>query len=133
MNPFVWWQQLGLAMAGGALGAGLRYMIGSTLVQRFGTGFPWGTLAVNMLGAFTAGFLMVWLDSRGPSSWPWRALLIVGVMGGLTTFSSLMMECLVFTRTDRSMMVGLYLAVTLALGLVLVFLGARVGEALVTR
>lgn len=133
MNPSAWWQSLLLAMAGGALGSGLRFAIGASLLQRFGSGFPWGTLAVNLLGSFVAGFLMVWLDARGPSSWPWRALLIVGVVGGLTTFSSLMMECLVFARTDRSPMIALYLGITLAAGLLLVFLGARAGQALTLR
>jgi CrcB protein len=131
MNPTMFWSSLLLAMAGGALGSGLRFAIGATLLQRFGAGFPWGTLTVNLLGSFVAGFLMVWLDGRGPASWAWRALLIVGVMGGLTTFSSLMMECLMFARTDRSMMVGVYLAITLVSGLLLVFLGARVGMMLV--
>ncbi|BBJ96486.1 MULTISPECIES: fluoride efflux transporter CrcB [Xanthomonas] len=133
MNAPVWWQQLLLAMTGGALGSGLRFAIGTSLIQRFGTGFPWGTLTVNLVGSFVAGVLLVWLDARGPSSWPLRALLIVGVIGGLTTFSSLMMECLVFSRTDRSTMIGVYLAVTLVAGLVLVFVGARTGQWLVAR
>ncbi|MDG2526840.1 fluoride efflux transporter CrcB [Stenotrophomonas sp. HITSZ_GD] len=128
MNPSLFWPSLLLAMAGGALGSGLRFAIGASLLQRFGAGFPWGTLTVNLLGSFVAGFLMVWLEGRGSAAWAWRALLIVGLMGGLTTFSSLMMECLVFARTDRSMMVGVYLAITLVAGLVLVFLGARVGR-----
>lgn len=127
MNPSMFWSSLLLAMAGGALGSGLRFAIGAQMLQRFGAGFPWGTLTVNLLGSFVAGFLLVWLDSRGPSSWALRALLIVGVMGGLTTFSSLMMECLVFARTDRSAMIALYLGITLVAGLLLVFLGARLG------
>ncbi|MFT4248527.1 MAG: fluoride efflux transporter CrcB [Pseudomonas sp.] len=133
MNPAVWWQSLLLAMAGGAVGSGLRFAIGASLLQRFGAGFPWGTLAVNLIGSFVAGLLMVLLDARGPASWPWRALLIVGVIGGLTTFSSLMMECLVFARTDRSPMIALYLGITLAGGLLLMFLGARAGQALAMR
>ncbi|MBV6861790.1 fluoride efflux transporter CrcB [Xanthomonas euvesicatoria] len=133
MNAPVWWQQLLLAMTGGALGSGLRFAISASLIQRFGTGFPWGTLTVNLLGSFVAGVLLVWLDARGPSSWPLRALLIVGVIGGLTTFSSLMMECLVFARTDRSTMIGIYLAVTLLAGLALVVAGARTGQWLVAR
>ncbi|MCC4615849.1 fluoride efflux transporter CrcB [Xanthomonas campestris pv. asclepiadis] len=133
MNAPVWWQQLLLAMTGGALGSGLRFAIGVSLLQRFGNGFPWGTLTVNLLGSFVAGVLLVWLDARGPSSWPLRALLIVGVIGGLTTFSSLMMECLVFARTDRSAMIGVYLAITLVAGLALVFAGARTGQWLVAR
>lgn len=129
MNPALWWQSLLLAMAGGALGAGLRFSIGSAMLLRFGAGFPWGTLTVNLLGSFVAGFLLVWLDGRGNAAWAWKALLIVGVMGGLTTFSSLMMECLLFARSDRALLIGAYLAITLAGGLLLVFLGARLGQA----
>jgi len=133
MNPSMFWPSLLLAMAGGALGSGLRFAIGAQLLQRFGAGFPWGTLTVNLLGSFVAGFLMIWLDGRGSSSWALRALLIVGVMGGLTTFSSLMMECLVFARTDRSMMIGVYLGITLLAGLLLVFLGARLALLVASR
>ncbi|KHL56343.1 fluoride efflux transporter CrcB [Xanthomonas campestris pv. zinniae] len=133
MSAPVWWQQLLLAMTGGALGSGLRFAIGASLLQRFGSGFPWGTLTVNLVGSFVAGVLMVWLEARGPSSWPLRALLIVGVIGGLTTFSSLMMECLMFARSDRSTLIGVYLAVTLVAGLALVFAGARAGQWLIAR
>ncbi|KHL59869.1 fluoride efflux transporter CrcB [Xanthomonas cannabis] len=133
MSAPVWWQQLLLAMTGGALGSGLRFAIGASLLQRFGSGFPWGTLTVNLVGSFVAGMLMVWLEARGPSSWPLRALLIVGMIGGLTTFSSLMMECLMFARSDRSTLIGVYLAVTLVVGLALVFAGARAGQWLIAR
>ncbi|KAB7771832.1 fluoride efflux transporter CrcB [Xanthomonas maliensis] len=133
MSAPVWWQQLLLAMAGGAFGSGLRFAIGASLLQRFGAGFPWGTLTVNLVGSFVAGLLMIWLEARGPSSWPLRALLVVGVIGGLTTFSSLMMECLMFARSDRMLLIGVYLALTLVAGLALVFLGARVGQWWVAR
>ncbi|KAB7772581.1 camphor resistance protein CrcB, partial [Xanthomonas sp. LMG 12462] len=99
--------------------------VGSALLQRYGAGFPWGTLAVNLAGAFVGGFLLVWIEGRGASAPYWRALLIVGLVGGLTTFSSLMMESMVFVRNGRLGMVPLYLAITLAAGLVLVFAGAR--------
>ena len=118
-----------MVVIGASVGAPLRYLIDRAVQTRHDTVFPWGTLTVNLLGSFVAGFLLVWLDSRGSSSWAWRALLIVGVMGGLTTFSSLMMECLVFARTDRSTMIALYLGITLLAGLLLVFLGARLGMA----
>ncbi|MEE7560739.1 fluoride efflux transporter CrcB [Xanthomonas sp. Kuri4-2] len=126
-SGFARWLLVLLAMAGGAVGSGLRFAIGASMLRRFGAGFPWGTLTVNLVGSFVAGFLLVWLEARGPESWPWRALLVVGVIGGLTTFSSLMMECLVFARSDRSAMIALYLGLTLVAGLLLVFLGARLG------
>ena len=125
----VWWQQLGLVMAGGALGAALRFLVGDAMLRQFGNGFPWGTLTVNLAGAFAAGYVMVWLQSRGTAALYWRAFLIVGIIGGLTTFSSMMLETLVLARTDRSLMMPLYLAVSLAGGLLLVWAGARVADA----
>src|SRR3546814_2411713 len=83
-----WWQQLGLVMAGGALGAAGRFLLGGWLTRHAGSALPWGTLAANLLGALLAGFLVVWLEARGPSALYWRALLIVGLLGGLTTFSA---------------------------------------------
>lgn len=124
----LWWQQLGLVMAGGALGAALRFMIGDALTRQFGNGFPWGTLTVNLVGAFAAGYVMVWLQSRGNAALYWRAFLIVGIIGGLTTFSSMMLETLVFARSDRGLMVPVYLGASLAGGMLLVWLGARVAE-----
>ncbi|HCV96373.1 MAG TPA: fluoride efflux transporter CrcB, partial [Stenotrophomonas sp.] len=97
----VWWQQLGLVMAGGALGAALRFMVGDAMLRQFGNGFPWGTLTVNLVGAFAAGYVMVWLQSRGNAALYWRAFLIVGIIGGLTTFSSMMLETLLLARADR--------------------------------
>jgi CrcB protein len=90
-----------------------------------GDGFPWGTLAANLIGAFLAGFIAIWLEARGPSALYWRAFLIVGLLGGLTTFSALMIECLLYSRSQRTEQMLLYLAVSLVAGLTLVWLGAR--------
>ena len=124
----VWWQQLGLVMAGGALGAALRFMVGDAMLRQFGAGFPWGTLTVNLVGAFAAGYVMVWLQSRGSAALYWRAFLIVGIIGGLTTFSSMMLETLVFARAERGLMMPLYLGISLVGGMALVWAGARVAE-----
>ncbi|HQZ32239.1 MAG TPA: fluoride efflux transporter CrcB [Arenimonas sp.] len=122
------WNLLVIVMAGGALGAGLRHLVGGWLLRQLGTGIPWGTLAVNLLGSFAAGFLLVWLEGRGPSALYLRAFLIVGVLGGLTTYSALMIECLVYARTDKPGLLVGYLAATLAGGFALVWAGARVAE-----
>ncbi len=115
-------------LIGGALGAGLRHLIGGWLLRQLGSGVPWGTLAVNLLGSFAAGFLLVWLEGRGPSAMYLRAFLIVGVLGGLTTYSALMIECLVYARTARLGLLLGYLAATLAGGFALVWAGARLAE-----
>ena len=121
---------LALVMFGGALGAGARHLVGAWLLRHAHGGWPWGTFAVNLAGAFLAGLLFAWLEGRGPAATYWRAFLIVGVMGGMTTFSALMLESLMFARSDRPGMLVAYLAASLAGGLVLVWAGALAGRAL---
>ena len=121
------WSLLGLVMAGGALGAAGRHLIGGWMLRHAGDGLPWGTLAVNLAGSFAAGLLFAWLEGRGPSALYWRAFLMVGVLGALTTYSALMLELLMLGRSGRGgAMVG-YLALSLVSGLALVWLGARLG------
>lgn len=124
----LWWQQLCLVMLGGAIGAAGRYWLGGLLLRHLGDGFPWGTFAVNLAGAFVGGFLAVWLEGRGSAALYWRAFLVVGLLGGLTTYSALMIECLLYTRSSRTELAFLYLLLTLLLGLLLVWGGARVAH-----
>ncbi len=126
----IWWQQLLLVACGGGLGAALRFWIGGVMLRHYGTGFPWGTFAVNLIGSFAAGFLAIWLEGRGPSALYLRAFLMVGVLGGLTTYSALMVECLLYSRSSRSDLMLLYLAVTVVAGLALVWTGAKTAHAL---
>ena len=126
----LWWQQLVLVMLGGALGAAGRFWLGGALLRQFGSGVPWGTLAANLIGSFAVGYIAVWLEGRGPSALYWRAFLIVGLLGGLTTFSALMLETLLFARTQRNDLLLAYLGGTLLAGLLLVWAGARLAEAM---
>ncbi len=123
-------QQLALVMLGGALGAAGRYWLGGALLRQLGSGIPYGTLAANLIGSFAVGFLAIWLEGRGPHALYWRAFLIVGVLGALTTYSTLMLECLLFARAQRDDLVLGYLGGTLVAGLVLVWAGARLAELL---
>jgi CrcB protein len=124
------WTLLVLAMAGGAVGAGARFLLGGWLLRQAGNHWPWGTLAANLLGSFLAGLLFSVLEGRGPSAVYWRALLIVGVMGGLTTWSALMLESMLYLRSGRASTLMLYFGTTLVGGLLLVCAGARLGELL---
>ena len=126
----LWWQQFFLVMAGGAVGAVGRFLVGGWATRHLGNGFPWGTLIANLVGALAAGFLLVWLEGRGPSALLWRAFLMVGLLGGLTTFSALMVEALIHARTARMDLLLAYVGASLYGGLALVWLGARIGESL---
>jgi len=126
----LWSQQLVLVMLGGALGAAGRYWLGGAMLRQFGTGIPYGTLAANLIGSFAVGFLAIWLEGRGPQALYWRAFLIVGVLGALTTYSALMLECLLMARSQRQDLLLGYLGGTLVAGFVLVWAGARLAAML---
>ncbi|MEZ5961268.1 MAG: fluoride efflux transporter CrcB [Hyphomonadaceae bacterium] len=78
-----------LVAAGGALGALARYGVGVSAARWFGLGFPWGTLAVNIVGGLAMGVLAARV---GPDQESLRLALGVGVLGGFTTFSAFSLE-----------------------------------------
>jgi fluoride exporter len=86
-------QSLLLVAAGGAAGAVLRYLLGVQALRTLGAGWPYGTLAANVLGGLLMGVLIGWLALRGGADQErWRLLLGVGVLGGFTTFSAFSLE-----------------------------------------
>ena len=76
---------------GGGIGAGLRYIVSGKFYSLMGQTFPWGTLGVNVIGAFLIGIVSELLShlSAGPSV---RMFLLVGLLGGFTTYSSFSLE-----------------------------------------
>lgn len=126
---------LALVALGGALGSAARYGVG-LLALRFvhspgGEGwraFPFATLAVNVLGCFAGGLLLGGrLAGRGQDD-PARALLITGVLGGLTTFSAFGIETIVLAQQGRAGLAGLNVAANVLLGLSAAALGAWVAR-----
>lgn len=77
---------------GGAAGCVLRYWMSTGVHSLLGRGFPYGTLAVNVLGSLLMGALFVLFVERLSSDGLWRAAILVGVLGGFTTFSSFSIE-----------------------------------------
>ena len=112
---------------GGAIGSVARYACSLAAMRWAGTGFPWGTLFVNVAGSFANGLLaaLVAADGRTLLAADARAFVIVGVLGGFTTFSSFSLETLELARGGA---LG-SAAVNVALSLVLCLGGAGLGLA----
>ena len=87
-------QALAIA-AGGALGALFRFWVSGGIYALLGRGFPYGTLAVNVIGSLLMGFLYILLLERVSEAVEWRAFLLIGLLGAFTTFSTFSMETLV--------------------------------------
>ncbi len=104
-------------MLGGALGAAARYLVGQAITGWLGPNYPWGTLAVNLIGGFAMGVLVGTL-ARMTSGEQARLFLAVGVLGGFTTFSAFSLELV--TMLERgAMLTALGYALASVLGAVL--------------
>jgi len=113
-----------LVLVGGAMGSLARYLAGTAVMSRFSGRFPLGTLVVNVTGCFLIGMIMTLLSQRAAPHPNWRLLLVVGFLGGFTTFSSFAYETFTAAR-EGSMWIGLMNVVaSVALGYLAVWLGA---------
>ena len=110
--------------AGGFLGSILRYLIsGSVQAASQSIAFPYGTLAVNVIGCFCIGFLSELADSRSLFSPDIRAFLIVGMLGGFTTFSAFGNETMNLLRDGEQALALMNVGAQIVLGLGAVWLG----------
>lgn len=85
------WSYVAVAVGGG-IGSALRLGMQEWMVTQFGRAFPWGTLGINILGSLLIGVLAVVLVERFELHPAWRLALVVGVLGGFTTFSTFSLE-----------------------------------------
>ena len=109
-------------MLGGALGAGFRYGLSQLMNPTIGTGMPWGTLTVNVLGCLLIGWLSASLNDASEAI---RLGVLAGVLGGFTTFSSFGLETIRLLETGESTTAALYLLISNLAGLGAVFLGLK--------
>lgn len=113
-----------LVFLGGGVGSMMRYVVTLLLGRVSAGGFPWATFTVNVVGSFLIGALSAWV-ARGVLSADARLLLVVGVCGGFTTFSTFSNEMLSLLRSGQTAVFFLYTFVSLALGLLAVWAAWR--------
>ena len=108
------------------VGANLRYFLSRLAVRDFGPVFPYGTLAINIVGSLIVGFFVIWTTERVLLDPRWRLLVVVGFCGSFTTFSSYAFESMAFFEQGqyRLMLLNIFSNNLLCLG------GALAGMAL---
>jgi fluoride exporter len=107
-----------LVGVGSFAGGVTRYVLGKAILGWAGGAFPWHTLTINLTGSLAIGVLGALLTRWGePANAPLRLLLMVGVLGGYTTFSSYSLELLTLTQQGRWLAAATYGAVSTLLGL----------------
>lgn len=89
-----------LIFLGAGIGGNLRYWIGVAILNRTGAAFPWNTFIVNISGSFCIGIATGFL-LNAPGALGWRLFIVVGILGGYTTFSSFSMETIQLIK-DRN-------------------------------
>jgi CrcB protein len=116
--------KLFLAGLGGFIGSSLRYAA-TGYVQHLGRSksFPYGTLAVNLVGCFIIGFLSQLAESRGVLSAEARTFVFIGILGGFTTFSAFGNETMNLWREGQNTLAIANVAAQVFLGLGLVWIG----------
>jgi len=117
-----------LIMAGGALGAALRYASGVGLVRLLGKDFPYGTLFVNVFGSFLLGFFTVLLAQRVSISDDLRLALTIGLLGAFTTFSTFSLETVQLFEHGAYVKAAANIVLNLSLTILAVMLGMTLAK-----
>lgn len=116
---------------GGSLGSVGRYLFASLIGRWFGTAFPFGTLAVNVLGSFIMGVLVEAWAIRWNVGPEWRAFLTVGFLGGFTTFSAFSLDTVLLLERG-SLLTGLsYVVGSLVLSIGALYAALRITRVII--
>ena len=113
-----------VVLAGAGLGGLARYVAGTWIMAKYGGRFPLGTFVINVTGAFLIGVLMTLLTQKFHPHPNWRLFLVVGILGGYTTFSSFEYETFQAVRDGERWLGLFYLTGSVMLGYLGVWLGA---------
>jgi CrcB protein len=123
MHPFT---HLALLALAGAVGTLLRAGCTTLATKLLGIGFPWGTLAVNVAGSLAFGLLVGLARTRGTITVGLETILLIGLLGGFTTFSSYAFQSMEMLTGGRAVQAVAYVVVTNVAAVMAVWLGLRI-------
>ncbi len=117
---------------GGAIGAALRYASGGIAMRLLGSGFPYGTMFVNILGSFLMGFAAFYMLDRMDGSFArYAPFILTGVLGGFTTFSAFSLDALFMLERSRFLAAGIYMGGSVAFAMLALFAGMALARSLI--
>jgi CrcB protein len=121
-----------LVFLGAGLGGALRHGVNVACARACGTAFPWGTLAVNVVGSFAMGLLAAWLAFRAGAGWSQgaRLFLATGILGGFTTFSAFSLDAVLLWERGAALAALGYVAASVVLSIAGLVLGLAVVRSL---
>jgi CrcB protein len=117
-----------IVLLGGGFGSLTRYIFGTTISERLGGRFPVGTFVINVSGSFLIGLLMTLLTERLNLQPNWRLLLVVGFLGGYTTFSTFEYETFRAFQDGSQWIAVLNAVGSVAVGYAAVWLGVTIAS-----
>ena len=112
-----------IVFLGAGLGGRARHGVNVLALRLLGSAFPFGTLAVNVLGSLVMGLLVGWFAHRGDPGLPWRLFLTTGILGGFTTFSTFSLDAASLLERGQAGLAALYILLSVGAGLLGLFAG----------
>jgi len=112
-----------IVFLGGGLGSAMRHGVNVLAARYVASGFPFGTLAINVLGSFAMGLIVELLALRMGLPQNLRLFLTTGILGGFTTFSTFSLEAALLHERGQTALAGGYVAASVVLGIGALFLG----------
>jgi len=115
-----------IVFIGAGIGGALRHGVNGAAARLLGTGFPWGTLAVNIAGSLIMGLLAGYFAFRGEAAQAWRLFFTTGILGGFTTFSAFSLDTALLYERGEMVPLAAYVAGSVLLSILAVFLGLAI-------
>lgn len=117
-----------MAAMGGAIGAAGRYLVSVGAMRLIGSGFPWGTLIVNVAGSLVMGLMIEAFALRYSVSHEVRTFLATGILGGFTTFSAFSLDFAVLMERKAEGLAVVYLGASVGLSILALFAGLYIAR-----
>jgi CrcB protein len=115
-----------IVFLGGGIGAASRHGINLLAARMLGTGFPYGTILINVAGSLAMGVIAEFFALKGGLPQHWRLFLTTGILGGFTTFSAFSLEAALLYERGELIGAAIYVVASVVLAILALFAGLAI-------